>query len=99
MNTIDERKAKQLHYDVMGIALAIRGHVGESGLYQEIDAAISALDWRRMAAIQNAFDLLAEHVQALILGEMGDPDEVGRAIAAYERRLRAMLPGAGQRTA
>jgi len=96
---IDERRAKQLHYDVMGIALAIRGHAGASGLFEEIDAALSGLDWRRMAIIQNAFDMLSEARQAVIMGEMGAPDEVGQSIAVFERTLRTMLPISSQRSA
>ena len=96
---MDERRAKQLHYDVMGIALAIRGHAGESGLFQEIDAALSGLDWRRMAIIQNAFDLLSDERQQLIMGDMGDPDEVGQSISVVERALRTMLPANSQRSA
>ena len=36
---ISERE--RLLYDVMGIALAIRGHLGECTLYRELDAAIT----------------------------------------------------------
>jgi hypothetical protein len=96
---IDERRAKQLHYDVMGIALAIRAHTGESGLFQEIDAALTNLDWRTMATIQNAFDLLSSERQQLIMGDMGNPDEVGRSIAIFERALRTLMPRDGQRSA
>ena len=96
---IDERRAKQLHYDVMGIGLAIRGHTGESGLFQEIDAALSARDWRKMAIIQNAFDMLSAERQELIMGDMRSPDEVMRSIAIFERHLRTMAPVSGQRTA
>jgi hypothetical protein len=95
----DERRAKQLHYDVMGIALAIRGHAGESGLFQEIDAALTTQDWRKLAMIQNAFELLSIERRQLILGDMGDPDEIGRSIAMFERALRMMTPSSGQRSA
>jgi hypothetical protein len=96
---IDERRAKQLHYDVMGIALAIRGHAGPSGLFEEIDAALTDLDWRKLVVIQNAFDLLSTERQQLILGEMGDPDAVGHSITIFERMLRTMAPRGSQRTA
>jgi len=96
---IDERRAKQLHYDVMGIAMAIRGHTGETGLFQEIDEALTGQDWRKMAMIQSAFDVLSPERQQLIMGDMGNPDEVGRSIAMFERALHMMEPASGQRTA
>ena len=96
---IDERRAKQLHYDVMGIALAIRGHTGETGLFQEIDAALSAQDWRKLAIIQNAFDMITPERQELIMGDMRNPDEVMRSISLFERHLRTMDPISDKRTA
>jgi hypothetical protein len=96
---IDERRAKQLHYDVMGIALAVRFHAGESGLFKEIDAALSELDWRKMAIIENAFDMLSTQRQELLMGEMGDTDEIGRTITLLERGIRMMSPEPSQRTA
>ena len=87
---IDERRAKQLHFDVMGIALAIRGHAGDTGLFRDIDEAITQADWRKMTIIQSAFDMLSDQRQQLIMSEMGDPDEVGRSIALFERTLRTM---------
>ena len=96
---MDERRAKQLHYDVMGIALAIRGHTGDSGLFQELDAALSQRDWRKMAVVQSAFDMLSAQRQQLIMDDMGHPDEVGRSIALFEKSLRMMDPKSDQRTA
>ncbi|HEX9841118.1 MAG TPA: hypothetical protein VGC20_00150 [bacterium] len=96
---IDERRAKQLHYEVMGIALAIRGHAGESGLYQEIDAALTDQDWRKMAIVQHAFEMLSTQRQTLILSEIGDLDEVGRSITLLERGIRMMSPAPSERSA
>lgn len=96
---MNERQAKQLHYDVMGIALAIRGHTGETGLFQHIDAALTGLDWDGMIKIQTAFNMLRSEQQELILGDMGDPDEIGHSIAIFERSLHQMGIGTSQRTA
>lgn len=96
---IDEQRAKQLHYDVMGIALAIRGHAGENGLYQEIDAALTELDWRKMAIIQHAFEMLSTPRQVLIMSDIGDPDEIGRSIALLERGIRMLSPAPKERSA
>lgn len=93
---IDEQRAKQLHYDVMGIALAVRGHVGESGLYRELDEALTGLDWRKMAIVQHAFDMLSTERQQLIMSEMGDPDEIGRSIDLLERGIRLLAPKPAQ---
>lgn len=99
MNRTDEQRAQQLHYDVMGIALAIRGHVGESGLFQDIDRALSAQDWRALSIIQYAFEMLTTSRQQAILSDMADPETVGEALNAFERVLRSMLPADVQRSA
>jgi hypothetical protein len=96
---LDERRAKQLHYDIMGIALAIRAHAGESALYQEIDQALTERDWRKMVIIQNAFDMLSAERQQGIMDDLSSKDEVGYSIALFERALRMMLPQQDQRTA
>ena len=96
---VDDRRAKQLHYDVMGIALAIRSHTGESGLFQELDAAVSALDWRIMSIVQYAFEMLTSSRQQAILSDMADPEVVGEAITIFERSLRTMMPAEAQRSA
>ncbi len=96
---LTEREAQQLHYEVMGIALAIRGHEGESSLYRELDRAIAGLDWRRMAIIQFAFEMLTTNQRSAILSEQATTDEVVRAIAIFGRHLRSMLPGAAGRSA
>lgn len=96
---IDDRQAKRLHYDVMGIALAIRGHMGEDALFRELDRAISALDWRKMAIAQRSFDLLSEERQRHILNEGADHDEVAGSIALFERNMRTMIPAAVPKSA
>lgn len=96
---MDERQAKQLHYEVMGIALAIRGHTGESGLFMQIDVALAHQDWAQLAMIQSAFNLLSDESQALILGDMGEPDAVGRSIAMFERTLYRMDAAQNPRSA
>lgn len=96
---IDDRQAKRLHYDVMGIALAIRGHMGEDALFRELDRAISALDWRKMAIAQRSFDLLSEERRRHILNERTDHDEAAGSIALFERNMRTMIPAAVPKSA
>ena len=81
-----------MHYEVMGIALAIRGHNGECDLFQELDQALAETDWRRMAIIQHAFDLISEKRKAVILSDGGSPRVVAHAITIFEQNLRMMLP-------
>ncbi len=87
-----EREAQKLHYEVMGIALAIRGHEGESTLYRELDQTISDLDFRKMAIVQYAFEMLPTSRQNLIMTENYTDEEVVGAIAEFNKHLRAMLP-------
>lgn len=96
---IEEKRAKQLHYDLMGIALAVRGHNGEDALFEEIDSAISALDWRRMAVIQYAFDMLSPERRAAIMGDDTNEEVLGLAIRMFSQILRTMLPENAARSA
>lgn len=89
---MSEREAQKLHYEVMGIALAIRGHEGESTLYNEIDQAISDTDFRKMSIIQYAFQTLPSSRQALVLTENYTDEEVLTSIAEFNTHLRSMLP-------
>ena len=66
---IDDHQAKQLHYDIMGVGLAVRGHAGECELYRFIDAALTALDWERMLVIRRGLALLPQHQQEDILSD------------------------------
>ena len=76
----------------MGIALAIRGHEGESSLYNEIDQAISNTDFRKMSIIQYAFQTMPSSRQALVLTENFTDEEVTASIAEFNNHLRTMLP-------
>ncbi len=87
---ISERE--RLLYDVMGIALAIRGHLGECTLYRELDAAITEQNWRKLAIIQNAFEMLAPERCEIILGDTGHMGEIHGAVAMFEGNLRSMVP-------
>ena len=89
---LSEREAQKLHYEVMGIALAIRGHEGESSLYNEVDQAISDTDFRKMSIIQYAFEMLPTSRQAQILTESFTDEEVVASIAEFNNHLRTMLP-------
>ncbi len=95
----DERRSKQLHYDVMGIGLAIRGHMGDSALFHEIDQALNELDWRKLVSIQQAFDLLSEARQDLIMGSAGDTMAIERSIVMFEENLRVIAPPVKQHIA
>jgi hypothetical protein len=96
---MSERQSQQLHFDVMGIALAVRGHLGECALFHEIDAALNELDWRTMAIVQYAFEMLTTQRQQTILLDLADADAVGEAITAFERILHSMLPATQKRPA
>ena len=87
---ISERE--RLLYDVMGIALAIRGHLGECTLYRELDATITEQNWRKLAIIQNAFQMLAPERREIILGDTGYMGEIHSAVAMFEGNLRSMVP-------
>ena len=89
---LSEREAQKLHHEVMGIALAIRGHEGESSLYNEIDQAISNTDFRKMSIIQYAFQTMPSSRQALVLTENFTDEEVTASIAEFNNHLRTMLP-------
>ena len=89
---MSEREAQKLHYEVMGIALAIRGHEGESTLYHEIDQAISDTDFRKMSIIQYAFEMLPSSRQSHVLTENFTDENVVSSIAEFNAHLRAMLP-------
>jgi len=95
---MQENYAKQLHYDVMGIAMAVRGHLGECALFQEIDAAVQTLDWRKMATIQDAFDMLSERQRDAIMGS-GDDSDAGMAIQVLNQVLRTLVPSVQTRIA
>lgn len=87
---IDEHQAKQLHYDIMGVGLAVRGHAGECELYRFIDEALTALDWERMLVIRRGLALLPQHQQEDILSDDVAADAAASAIRRLERYVRAM---------
>lgn len=89
---LSERESQKLHYEVMGIALAIRGHEGESSLYNELDQAITQMDYRKMSIVQYAFEMLPTSRQSLVLSEHFTDEEVVGAIAEFNTHLRTMLP-------
>ena len=94
-----EHETQKLHYEVMGIALAIRGHEGESTLYHDLDQAISDTDWRKMAIIQFAFEMLTTQQRTAILSDQTTGDDVVAAIAVFDKHLRSMLPGKASKSA
>lgn len=96
---LTEQESQQLHYQVMGIALAIRGHEGDSILYHELDEAISGLDWRKLAIIQYAFEMLPTSRQNLILSKDTTDQEVVESIATFNTQLRSMLPRSSSKSA
>ena len=83
---------ERLLYDVMGIALAIRGHLGECMLYRELDAEITEQNWRKLAIIQQAFEMLAPERREIILGDTGHMGGIHGVIAMFEGNLRSMVP-------
>ena len=97
---INENYAKKLHYDVIGIAMAIRGHLGECTLFMEIDEAVQSLDWRKMAIIQYAFDMLTEERRHEILSGLPEHDTSAKtSIEMFNQVLRTMLPQSQPRIA
>jgi hypothetical protein len=99
MQSSNEQHAKQIYFEAMGIAMAVRGHAGAAGLFQELDAALTGPDWSALRVILDAFDRLPAPGQRLILSEMGDPEAVGYALAQFERTLRELQTASTRRSA
>ena len=87
---MEEKQAKQLHYDVMGIALAIRGHEGESDLFRIIDEALTSQNWVILSRVKRGFDLLSREMQADLMSDESDPGEAAIAIRRLERYARKL---------
>jgi hypothetical protein len=99
MQPMEAQRAKQVYSEVMGIALAIRGHTGDSSLYRELDQALNRQDWRKLAIIQHTFEMLSTRRQAEIMSSFGDPDDLKGALTHFERVLRTFSPAPVQHTA
>ena len=99
MSFSNEQNAPQVYFEAMGIAMAVRGHTGTAGLFQELDAALTRPDWNALRIILAAFDRLPAPGQRLILSEMGDPEAVGYALAQFERTLRGLQAASARRSA
>lgn len=95
----EDRQAQALHYEIMGIALAVRGHAGEGWLYARLDTALRELDWPGLEQAKRAFDMLPENMRNDILDDRTPEDIAGTAIRRYERYLRAMLLHRGEQSA
>lgn len=97
---LDERQATRLHYEVMGIALAILGHEGESDFYHELDEALTEPNWGKLAMIQRAYDMLPEARKRQILSDAEEGDEgVEWTISKFKANLHMMSPTGSRKTA
>ena len=84
----------RLYNEVVGVALAIWSHVGDSQIFRIIDRALDAYSIAEMDNIRVAFNMLPEPMQQDIMAEQ----KTSNTIAAIERfsRYIQQLSKAGQ---
>jgi len=100
LDSMDERQATRLHYEVMGIALAILGHEGEGETYKELDEALSGPHWGKLGLIQRAFDMLPPERKRQILSNTDqDSEAVAGSIAKFKANFQMMSSREGRKTA
>ena len=90
---------QKLHYDVMGIGLAVRAIEGEGPLFALIDQALSQKNERLMKAVFNAFNMLNENQRQHIMNGTGDESTLSMNLARMERYIRVINSGADVKSA
>lgn len=59
----------KLHNEVMGVALAIWAHTGDSPVFRMIDKALDAFNEEEMRNVKIAFDMLTANMQRDIMAD------------------------------
>ena len=78
----------KLYNDVMGIALAVWGNVGDCPVFHTIDKALDNYNLKQLNCVKDAFGMLPERVQSDIMSDI----KTDETIAAIER-LRENIDG------
>ena len=90
---------QKLHYDVMGIGLAVRTIEGEGPLFALIDTALTSKNERQMKAILNAFNMLTSDQRLQVMEGIGDESTLLLYLARMERYIRVIGSGAEVKSA
>lgn len=72
----DGEEQSQLFYDVMGIALAVWGSVGDGELFRFMDRALDDFDTDAMQRIVRAFGMLPQEIQDRLMAGEGSPQQL-----------------------
>lgn len=82
-----ESYQKKIHYEVMGIGLAVLACKKDSHLFNILDEALTALDWVSLHKIGASFETLSGRDQAMILTCIENPARLGEAISRLEMKV------------
>lgn len=82
-----EAYQQSIHYQAMGIHLALNNHKRDSHLCRALEEAIGNQDWTTLQVIQSCFNALDARDRALILSGIGHPQRIANAIAHLEIKV------------
>jgi len=82
-----ESYQKKLHYNVMGIGLAVLAYKEDSQLFIILDEALNTLDWVSLHKIGISFATLSGRDQAMILTGIENPGRLCDSISRLEMKV------------
>ncbi|MEE8433566.1 MAG: hypothetical protein V3S64_02145 [bacterium] len=82
-----ESYQKKIHYNVMGIGLAVLARKKDSHLFKILDEALTTLDWVSLHKIGISFATLSGRDQAMILIGGENPVRLCDAISRLEMKV------------
>lgn len=82
-----ESYQKKIHYNVMGIGLAVLACKKDSHLFKILDEALTTLDWVSLHKFGIVFESLSSSDQAMILTGVENPVRLGEAISRLELKV------------
>ncbi|MCZ6472909.1 MAG: hypothetical protein O6934_05665, partial [SAR324 cluster bacterium] len=88
----------KLYNDVMGIALAVWGNVGECPVFHTIDKALDNYNLQELQCIKQSFDLLPEGVQSDIMADLKN-ENTSAGIERLRETTAALIKSQKARTA
>lgn len=82
-----ESYQKKIHYNVMGIGLAVLACKKDSHLFKIVDEALTTLDWVSLHKFGIVFESLSSSDQAIILRGIENPVRLRDAISRLELKV------------
>ncbi|MCZ6628171.1 MAG: hypothetical protein O7E56_08075 [SAR324 cluster bacterium] len=88
----------KLYNEVMGIALAVWGNVGDCAIFQIIDKALDNYNLQELQCIKQSFDMLPEGVQSDIMADLKN-ENTSAGIERLRETTAALIKSQKARTA